>query len=164
MIDSRLTDSNPRHDALDQHRKRLRLHKSGNARLIAYRHARQVRLAQKRLGMVEPIVRIAHLVREIKFCDRQIAGQRDVGVAARPYRAGVDWVTATCPSPVCGCSRPGSWRLRLDVQGCAGIVWRPTCGANPDSCWKMLGPWKGMERRTSMQQRADRSPSAVGVA
>ena len=36
------------------------------------RHARQLRLAQKKLGMVEPIVRIAHLVREIKFCDRQI--------------------------------------------------------------------------------------------
>jgi hypothetical protein len=87
----------------------------------------------------DPIVRIAHLVREIKFLrspDR--AAQRDVGVAARPYRARVDWVTATCPSPVCGCSRPGRVRrgCELDVQGCA-IAWRPTCGASLHPCWKM---------------------------
>jgi hypothetical protein len=30
------------------------------------------RLAQEMLGMVESIVRIAHLVREIEFCDRQL--------------------------------------------------------------------------------------------
>jgi hypothetical protein len=30
------------------------------------------RLAEEMLGMVEPIVRIAHLVGEIEFCDRQI--------------------------------------------------------------------------------------------
>src|SRR5215471_19026692 len=30
------------------------------------------RLAQEMLGMVEPIVRIAHLVGEIEFCDRQL--------------------------------------------------------------------------------------------
>ena len=61
-----------------------------------------------------------------------------VGVAARPYRARVDWVTATCPSPVCGCSRPGRVRrgCELDVQGCA-IAWRPTCGASLHPCWKM---------------------------
>ena len=34
--------------------------------------AERDRLAQEMLGMVEPIVRIAHLVREIEFCDRQI--------------------------------------------------------------------------------------------
>jgi hypothetical protein len=35
-------------------------------------HARHDRLAQEMLGIVEPILRITHLVGEIEFCDRQI--------------------------------------------------------------------------------------------
>ena len=118
----------------------------------------------------DPIVRIAHLVREIKFCDRQI-GRLNATSALRHGHI----------APVLTGSPPPVQVLFADAlvrDGFAGVAnltskaaqllgdqraERASTHVGRCQSATSVGPWRGhrTERRISKQTAPDRSPSAV---
>ena len=87
--------------------------------------AERDRLAEEMEGMAEPIAQIAHLVVEIEEVDRLIGRLNATSALQHGHIAPVlIGVSASCPSPVCGCSHLGQVRsgCEVDVQGCVSAA------------------------------------------